>query len=44
MFRYIAALGLVASACASPLQIQNREDPNTGLTWIYKDDSLPKVM
>ncbi|KPM39652.1 hypothetical protein AK830_g6906 [Neonectria ditissima] len=34
---------LVATATiASPLQIQKREDPNTGLTWIYKDPSLPK--
>lgn len=39
----VAAL-LAANVIASPLQIQKREDPNTGLTWIFKDPSLPKVM
>ncbi|KAH8679446.1 Asparaginase/glutaminase [Ilyonectria robusta] len=38
-------MALVASAAiASPLQIRSRTDPNTGLTWIYKNSSLPKVM
>ncbi|KAF2127106.1 Asparaginase/glutaminase [Dothidotthia symphoricarpi CBS 119687] len=35
---------VVTTVVASPLQIQKREDPNTGLTWIYKDATLPKVM
>lgn len=45
MFRSLITMALVASAAiASPLQIHSRKDPNTGLTWIYKNSSLPKVM
>ncbi|PYH89068.1 Asparaginase/glutaminase [Aspergillus ellipticus CBS 707.79] len=40
----IAALVAATTALASPVQVQKREDPNTGLTWIYKNTSLPKVM
>ncbi|KAK8843918.1 hypothetical protein IAR55_006710 [Kwoniella newhampshirensis] len=40
----IAAAFTVSAVLASPLQIQKRDDPNSGLTWIYKDSSLPKVM
>lgn len=45
MFRTLVATALVATTViASPSQIYTREDPNSGLTWIYKDKSLPKVM
>ncbi|RDW84886.1 asparaginase [Coleophoma cylindrospora] len=45
MLQYAVTLVLAATTIlASPLEIQKREDPNTGLTWIYKDPSLPKVM
>ncbi|KAK7398211.1 hypothetical protein QQX98_012414 [Neonectria punicea] len=45
MFSSLTTAVLVATAAiASPLQIQKRNDPNTGLTWIFKDPSLPKVM
>ncbi|KAH6662625.1 Asparaginase/glutaminase [Plectosphaerella plurivora] len=45
MLRSLATLALLASSCwASPALIQRRDDPNTGLTWIYKDSTLPKVM
>jgi L-asparaginase len=45
MFGSFVAMALVAaSVIASPHQIHKRKDPNTGLTWIYKDPKLPKVM
>ncbi|KAM0552481.1 hypothetical protein ACHAPJ_007809 [Fusarium lateritium] len=45
MLNSLATLALLtATSVASPARIQRRDDPNTGLTWISKDSSLPKVM
>ncbi|RAH75037.1 asparaginase [Aspergillus aculeatinus CBS 121060] len=40
----ISTAAIAAMAVASPLEVRKHEDPNTGLTWIYKDPTLPKVM
>jgi len=32
------------AAIASPVDVYKRQDPDTGLTWISKDSSLPKIM
>jgi hypothetical protein len=41
----LATLALAAAlSLASPAQVQRRDEPNSGLTWIYKDPILPKVM
>ncbi|PYH80198.1 Asparaginase/glutaminase [Aspergillus uvarum CBS 121591] len=40
----LSALLAAATSLASPLQVQTRQDPDTGLTWIYKDHRLPKVI
>ncbi|KAL3475988.1 Asparaginase/glutaminase [Aspergillus californicus] len=45
MFGSLFTVALLATAgVASPAEVKKREDPNTGLTWIYKNSSLPKVM
>lgn len=45
MLASLATLALAATlSLASPAQVQRRDEPNTGLTWIYKDPTLPKVM
>jgi L-asparaginase len=43
-YSLVIVLILAEAVGALKHQIQKREDPNTGLTWIYKDPSLPKVM
>ncbi|RGP72232.1 asparaginase glutaminase [Fusarium sporotrichioides] len=35
---------LVSTTIASPTRIPRRDDHNTGLTWISKNSSLPKIM
>jgi hypothetical protein len=35
---------LAATSVASPTRIPRRDDHNTGLTWISKDSSLPKIV
>ncbi|QPC68652.1 hypothetical protein HYE67_010883 [Fusarium culmorum] len=45
MLKSLATLSLLVSASiASPARIPKRNDHNTGLTWISKDPSLPKIM
>lgn len=45
MFGTLVTTTLLAHiALASSLDIKQWKDPNTNLTWIYKNASLPRVM
>lgn len=45
MFGTLVTTTLLAQiALASSLDIKQWKDPNTNLTWIYKNASLPRIM
>jgi hypothetical protein len=44
MFSSVLSALVVSAAIASPVRIQTQDDPNSGLTWIFKDQSLPKLV